>query len=33
VRDGGVTPIKTFETTATLGSGGGGTSAIRTPDM
>jgi hypothetical protein len=32
VRDGGGTPIKTFETTATLGSGGGGTTAIRTSD-
>ena len=32
VRDGGVTPIKTFETTGTLGSGGGSTTAIRTSD-
>lgn len=32
VRDGGGTPIKTFETTANLGSGGGGATAIRTSD-
>lgn len=32
VRDGGVTPIKTFETTATLGATGGSVNAIRTPD-
>lgn len=32
VRDGGGTPIKTFETTATLGSGGGSSTAIRTTD-
>lgn len=32
VRDGGSTPIKTFETTATLGSSGGSTTAIRTSD-
>jgi hypothetical protein len=32
VRDGGGTPIKTFETTATLGSGGGTATAIRTSD-
>lgn len=32
VRDGGVSPIKTFETTATLGSGGGSATAIRTSD-
>lgn len=32
VRDGGATPIKTFETTATLGSGGGSATAIRTSD-
>jgi len=32
VRDGGSTPIKTFETTGTLGSGGGSTTAIRTSD-
>jgi len=32
VRDGGATPIKTFETTGTLGSGGGSTTAIRTSD-
>lgn len=32
VRDGGGTPIKTFETTATLGSAGGGATAIRTTD-
>lgn len=32
VRDGGVSPIKTFETTGTLGSAGGSTTAIRTAD-
>jgi hypothetical protein len=32
VRDGGGTPIKTFETTGTLGSAGGSTTAIRTDD-
>lgn len=32
VRDGGVTPIKTFETTGTLGNAGGSTTAIRTSD-
>jgi hypothetical protein len=32
VRDGGVTPIKTFETTGTLGSSGGSVTAIRTTD-
>jgi len=32
VRDGGSTPIKTFETTGTLGTGGGSTTAIRTSD-
>lgn len=32
VRDGGVTPIKTFETTGTLGSSGGSATAIRTSD-
>ena len=32
VRDGGGTPIKTFQTTGTLGSGGGSTTAIRTSD-
>jgi hypothetical protein len=32
VRDGGATPIKTFQTTATLGAGGGSTTAIRTAD-
>ena len=32
VRDGGVSPIKTFETTGTLGSAGGSTTAIRTTD-
>ena len=32
VRDGDTTPIKTFETTGVLGSGGGSTTAIRTPD-
>ena len=33
VRDGGGTPIKTFETTGSLGSGGGSTTAIRTTDV
>lgn len=32
VRDGGVTPIKTFETTGTLSSTGGSVTAIRTSD-
>lgn len=32
VRDGGGTPIKTFETTGTLGSTGGSVTAIRTSD-
>ena len=32
VRDGGVTPIKTFETTGTLGNAGGSATAIRTSD-
>lgn len=32
VRDGGVTPIKTFETTGSLGSAGGSSTAIRTSD-
>ena len=32
VRDGGDTPIKTFETTGTLGSAGGSTTVIRTSD-
>ena len=32
VRDGGVTPIKTFETTGTLGSAGGSATAILTSD-
>lgn len=32
VRDGGASPIKTFETTGTLGSAGGSTTAIRTTD-
>lgn len=32
VRDGGVTPIKTFESLATLGSAGGSVTAIRTSD-
>jgi hypothetical protein len=32
VRDGGGTPIKTFETPGTLGSAGGSTTAIRTTD-
>lgn len=33
VRDGGVSPIKTFETTGTLGSAGGSSTAIRTSDV
>jgi hypothetical protein len=33
VRDGQATPIKTFETTATLGSAGGGVTVIRTTDV
>jgi hypothetical protein len=33
VRDGGVTPIKTFETTGTLGAAGGSATVIRTPDV
>ena len=32
VRDGGVSPIKTFESPASLGSGGGSSTAIRTSD-
>lgn len=32
VRDGGGSPIKTFETTGTLGTAGGSTTAIRTSD-
>lgn len=32
VRDGGVTPIKPFETTATLGANGGSVNVIRTSD-
>jgi len=32
VRDGGATPIKTFETTGTLGSAGGSATAVRTSD-
>lgn len=32
VRNGGATPIKTFETTGSLGSSGGSTTAIRTSD-
>jgi hypothetical protein len=32
VRDGGVSPIKTFESPATLGSAGGSATAIRTSD-
>jgi hypothetical protein len=32
VRDGGASPIKTFETTGVLGSGGGSATAIRTSD-
>ena len=33
VRDGGTTPIKTFETPATLGAAGGSTTVIRTTDL
>lgn len=33
VRDGGGTPIKTFETTGSLGSAGGSATAIRTADV
>ena len=33
VRDGGATPIKTFETTATFDKGGGSATAIRTSDL
>jgi hypothetical protein len=33
VRDGGATPIKTFQTTGTLGSSGGSTTVIRTSDL
>jgi hypothetical protein len=33
VRDGDATPIKTFETTGTIGSSGGSTTTIRTPDV
>lgn len=32
VRDGGVTPIKTFESTGTLGAAGGSATAVRTSD-
>jgi hypothetical protein len=32
IRDGGASPIKTFETTGSLGSAGGSTTAIRTVD-
>ena len=32
VRDGGVTPIKTFESTGTFGSAGGSATAVRTSD-
>jgi len=32
VRDGGASPIKTFETTGSLGTAGGSTTAIRTSD-
>lgn len=32
VRDGGVTPIKTFESTGSLGSAGGSATAVRTSD-
>jgi hypothetical protein len=33
VRDGGASPIKTFETTGTLGNAGGSATAIRTSDV
>ena len=33
IRDGGSTPIKTFETTGVNGSAGGSATAIRTPDV
>lgn len=33
VRDGGASPIKTFETSATLGSAGGSSTVIRTSDV
>lgn len=33
VRDGGASPIKTFETTGTLGTAGGSATAIRTSDV
>jgi hypothetical protein len=33
VRNGGPSPIKTFETTGTLGSAGGSATVIRTPDV
>ena len=33
VRDGGTTPIKTFETTATFNNAGGSSTAIRTTDL
>jgi hypothetical protein len=33
VRDGGGTPIKTFQTTGSLGSGGGSATVIRTNDF
>ena len=33
VRDGGGTPIKTFETTGVMGTAGGSVTAIRTPDV
>lgn len=33
VRDGGVSPIKTFQTTGVLGSAGGSTTVIRTTDL
>jgi len=33
VRDGGATPIKTFESTGSLGSGGGSATAVRTSDL
>jgi hypothetical protein len=32
VRDGGATPIKTFESTANFSTGGGSATAIRTSD-
>ena len=32
VRDGGITPIKTFSTSAVLGAGGGSVAAVRSSD-